>query len=96
MLKDPIITSRKNHLVQQTRITLKTIRSLFNDKDGDAFTDPKNLAEAVNQGILDAPHLKNNSFARGIIQTRILNGACEVVDDQGNNLSEEKRLAAFL
>ncbi len=96
MLQDPIIVNRKNHLVQQTRITLKAIRGLFIDREGDAFIDPKNLAEAVNQGILDAPHLKNNPFARGKIQTRILNGACEVVDDQGNTLGEEKRLTAFL
>ncbi len=59
------------------------------------MTDPQNLAEAVKQGILDAPHLKNNPFARGKIQTRIVNGGCEAVDEQGNVLTEKKRLAAF-
>jgi len=45
---------------------------------------------------MDAPHLKNNAFATGTINTRIINGACEAVDGNGKTISESKRLAQYL
>jgi len=42
---------------------------------------------------MDAPHLKNNPFGLGFVQTRIINGACWAVDGDGYRLSEEARLA---
>ena len=56
-------------------------RSLAESDVPDPFTDPVTLARAVTMGVLDAPHLKNNPFARGQIVTRIdARGACVVVD----------------
>jgi hypothetical protein len=54
------------------------------------------LGKAVRLGILDAPHLKNSKIARGAIHTRIIKGACEVVDDNGYPLNESHRLATYL
>jgi len=49
----------------------------------------------VTTGILDAPHLRNNPYARGQIVTRTdERGACVAVDPgSGRPLSEEERLA---
>jgi hypothetical protein len=61
----------------------------------DPLTDPVTLERAVTRGILDAPHLKNNPFARGEIIARIdQRGACVVVNSEtGRVLMEEARLA---
>ena len=56
----------------------------------------KILPKSVKKGILDAPHLKNNQFARGEIDTRILNGACEAVDQKGKKLTEADRLKQLI
>ncbi len=95
MLSDPVLIARRDQLVTETGVTLRAITTLHKGKPGDAFTDPGTLAEAVKQGILDAPHLRNNPYAPGTIRTRILNGACEAVDQQGEWLPEAVRLSTF-
>lgn len=96
MLQDPAIQHRKNHLMAEARLTLQAIHNLGSDTQADPFTDPHNLSEAVRLGILDAPHLKNNPFAPGTIQTRIINGSCEVVDEAGKIIAEKERLSKYL
>ena len=92
MTQSPDVQSRKRHLVHEARITLDAIRSLSCSGAEDALTDAHNLAKAVKLGILDAPHLRNNSYALGAVQTRIIKGACEVVTPDGLTLSETERL----
>jgi hypothetical protein len=96
MLQDPAIQHRKNHLIAEARLTLQAIHNLGSHTQANPFTDPHNLSEAVRVGILDAPHLKNNPFAPGTIQTRIINGACEVIDEAGKIIAEKERLSKFL
>jgi methylmalonyl-CoA mutase cobalamin-binding subunit len=96
MLKDPKIIRRKEELIGEVRLTLRAIRNLHADKVGDPLTSPENLADSVKKGILDAPHLKNNPFARGEIITRNINGACEAVNQQGKKISEADRLEQFI
>jgi methylmalonyl-CoA mutase cobalamin-binding subunit len=96
MLMDPVLINRRNHLVRESRLTLQAIRNLYSGKEGDPFTSPENLAEALKKGILDAPHLKNNQFARGEIITHIIDGACEVVDLKGKIITEADRLKQFI
>ncbi len=62
----------------------------------DAFTDPAVLTLSVNKGIMDAPQLRNNRFARGTVRTQIINGACETVDVNGKPLSETQRLSQLI
>ena len=93
---DPLIQLRKADLVAETQVTLQAVRNLGRDRDTDPLTDPEVLARAVTAGILDAPQLKNNPFGRGNIRTRIVNGACEAVDESGAVLPEHIRLAEFL
>lgn len=96
LLADSAIKERKKALVREASVTLQAIRNLGAESDADPLLDAAILNQAVNRGILDAPHLKNNPFARGSIRTRILKGACEVVDEQGKALSETERLSSFL
>ena len=96
MLKDPMISRRKDELIHESGLTLLAIRNLHSGAEGDPLTSPENLADSVRKGILDAPHLKNNAFARGEIDTRILNGACEAINQQGKKISEADRLKQFI
>ena len=63
----------------------------------DPWTDPATLAKSVSLGIMDAPQLKNNAFARGEIISRTdERGACIVVDDTDKIILEEERLKEYL
>ena len=94
MLADPAVNARADELAEEAQHTVDAIRAL--GADGvDPLTDPHVLSRAVADGILDAPHLRNNAFARGEIVTRIdARGACVAVDPStGDALSERQRLA---
>jgi len=92
MTHDPAIQARVEELVKEAEVTLRAICALAPETVQDPLTNPATLAKAVTSGILDAPHLKNNPFARGGIQVRILNGACLAADSAGNPISESDRL----
>jgi methylmalonyl-CoA mutase cobalamin-binding subunit len=92
MLQDPAIQARVEFLTQEARTTIEAIQNLAPASTADPLADPATLTKAVSTGILDAPHLKNNPFARGTIQTRIVNGACVAVDSEGNPVSESTRI----
>jgi plasmid maintenance system antidote protein VapI len=93
---DVLVQARKADLVSEAWVTLDAIRSLAGPDCEDAFTDAGVLAQAVSSGILDAPHLKNNRFARGTVRTQIVNGASETIDAHGNVISEKDRISAIL
>ena len=48
--------------------------------------------EGVQAGLLDAPQLQRNRFARGEIRSRTINGAVLAVDAEGHPLTERQRL----
>jgi hypothetical protein len=95
MTADPAVQERKEELIHEAQVTLEAIRLLAGPDVSDPLTDPATLARAVTAGILDAPHLRNNPYARGQMVTRIdERGACVAVDPvSGRPLSEEERLA---
>jgi hypothetical protein len=94
MAADPAVQERKAELVCEAQVTLDAIRALAGRHVPDPLADPGTLARAVRLGILDAPHLRDNPFARGQIATHIdSRGACVVVDPvSGQPLSEQERL----
>jgi len=94
MTVDPVVQQRQEELVREVQVTLRGIRRLAARGVADPLLDPATLARAVTSGILDAPHLRNNPYARGQIVTRIdQRGACVAVDAQsGRALSEQERL----
>jgi len=93
MTRSPEVQDRKRTLVAEARITLEAIQDLAGQGVDDPLGDPSTLAKAVTAGVLDAPQLMNNSFGRGMIRTRIVDGACEAVDESGRVLSERERLS---
>jgi hypothetical protein len=97
MTADPAIQQRKEELVREAQMTLAAIHSLADPGVTDPLTDPVVLARAVTAGILDAPHLRNNPFARGQIVTRVdERGACVAVDPaRGRALSEQERIVGL-
>jgi hypothetical protein len=92
MTFDPAVQRRKEELVAEARLTLEAVHRLAAPGIPDPWTDAATLAKAVTSGILDAPQLKNNPFARGQVRTHILNGQCIAVDSNGHPLSEAERL----
>jgi hypothetical protein len=95
MLADPKIAARRIELVEQAQALLQTIRQLA-DEAADPLSDPETLARAVTGGLLDAPQLRNNRFARGQSNTRIINGACVEVDAAGQPRLQGQRVTDIL
>jgi len=97
MAVDPAVQRRKEELVREAQVTLEAIRALAGPDVADPLTDPVTLTRAVTTGVLDAPHLRNNPFARGQIVTCIdQRGACVAVDPVTEQaLSERQRIAAL-
>ncbi|MDF1500075.1 MAG: cobalamin B12-binding domain-containing protein [Anaerolineales bacterium] len=95
MTRDPLIQERKQELLEQTEVLLNAIRSLSPDST-DPFIDPEILSGAVSAGLLDAPQLVNNPFAKGAIRTRSVDGAILAVDDSGIPLGECERVERCL
>ncbi len=91
---DPQVQARKAELVSEARLTLEAIRRLAPPGHPDPWVDAAILTRAVTTGILDAPQLRNNPFARGAIVTTIdKRGACVAVDSvNGQPLDETQRL----
>jgi len=96
MTVDPKIQARKNYLIEQAQVTLQAIKNVMVEGVFDPLTDPITLTKAVNLGILDAPQLKNNAFAPGKVNTRVLHGASEAVNAKGDPISEQERLEEYL
>jgi methylmalonyl-CoA mutase cobalamin-binding subunit len=97
MTADPRVQRRKEQLIAEAQVTLQAIHALginaLGEGSADPLADPDVLARAVTTGILDAPHLRSNRFARGAINTRIIAGACVTVDPTGRPISEAERLS---
>ena len=94
---DRVIQNRKKELVEQATMLLEAIKELAGDKVDDPFADPATLAAAIRTGLLDAPHLKGNAFARGRLETAIIDGACQAIDSETRSVLPEKdRIAGIL
>jgi len=97
MAADPAVQQRRKELADEARLTLEAIKQLAGPGVDDPWLDPATLARAVAGGILDAPHLRNNPYARGQIATRVDGrGACVAVDPHTRRpLTERERLAGL-
>lgn len=92
MLADTAVQKRVAELVNEAQVTLAAIQTLAGTDVPDPLTDPYTLAQALKRGILDAPQLRNNRFARGELRVAILNGACVAIDGNGRVIGEAARL----
>jgi methylmalonyl-CoA mutase cobalamin-binding subunit len=92
-LQDKEILRRKNELVKEARLLIQVIASFADDPLPDPLTNPNAYVKAVKMGALDAPDLRDNSIAKGILKTRMIDGACISVNpDSGEPMSEMQRL----
>ncbi len=81
MSADREVQARVKELVAEAKAILQAIQALAPADMKDPLAEPAILARAVSSGILDAPHLKSNPYARGSIVTCIdRRGACVSVD----------------
>jgi methylmalonyl-CoA mutase cobalamin-binding subunit len=92
---DPKVIERSNQLVAEAKITIQAIKDLAPSGTSDPLKDPEILSRAVSVGILDAPHLRNNTFSLGKIRTVVIDGACLVVDGDGHPISERERISSL-
>jgi hypothetical protein len=98
MTADPLVQERKQELIAEAGVTLEALRSLAGPEVADPLTDPPTLARAVSVGLLDAPHLQGNRFARGQIVSQIdKRGACVAVAPRtGQPVNERERVTQVL
>lgn len=95
MTQDPRIQQRKEELIAEAQCTLDAIRSLAGPQVPDPLIDPGTLTRAVTSGILDAPHLIKNPYARGKIAAGPDTRRAWVAVDPttGRELKERERIA---
>lgn len=92
-LDDKEVLTRKNELVKEARLLIATIRSLGDESSTDPLIEPVTYVNAVRKGVLDAPHLRNNPIAKGLLRTKMIDGACLAINpDTGNPINETTRL----
>ena len=92
---DPAVQDRKNRLLAEAKVLIAALRALGEGEE-DPLTRPAVLAEAIKLGVLDAPHLKGNPYAAGLLETRTVEGAIEPVDPKTKKvLGERERLRAL-
>ncbi|HAJ95944.1 MAG TPA: methionine synthase [Actinobacteria bacterium] len=93
MKKDIYVQERKKELLVESRSILDKIISLGKNRTiADPLISPKILAEAVNTGILDAPHLCGVKAAKGTILTMFVDGKNCSTDKSLEPISEKERL----
>lgn len=95
---DERVQQRKETLKHEAQTLLDAIRRLGESRGAeDPWGDPETLTAAVEMGLLDAPHLRNNPAAKGTVVTQIVDGACVAVDpDTRRPLTEEERIEQVL
>lgn len=87
------VEARTNELISEARLLLDEIRRLDTTGEEDPLASPQIISKAIQQGLLDAPHLKGNSQAAGRLVTRVVDGAVVAVDPETREpLNEEHRL----
>jgi methylmalonyl-CoA mutase cobalamin-binding subunit len=95
MTMDLAVQTRRQELRAEAHLLLEHIRGLGSCGESDPLLDPATLAEAVRRGLLDAPHLASNAYARGTVATGVdARGACVPLEPTtGRPWSERERLA---
>jgi len=90
MASDRNVRKRKEELISEVNILLESIKRIADGDVNDPLQDPETLNKAIKIGLLDAPHLKGNKYAKGELVTKIINGACYAVDPTTDKILMEK------
>jgi hypothetical protein len=95
-LLDPLVVKRRAQLVHEAILLLNVLLQLPDDASSHPLLNPDTYYRALESGVLDAPGLIGNAHAKGNLQTRLINGACLAVDEDGKPVNEEARLAEII
>lgn len=94
---DSRVQARKEELKREAMEIIQALETATSQSGEDPLTSPSNLARAIKLGILDAPHLRGNPHAAGLLETRVVDGAVYAVDASTKRiLSETERLKQVL
>ncbi|MHA1147384.1 MAG: methionine synthase [Promethearchaeota archaeon] len=96
---DKRIERRKEELIKQAKWIVDIIPRLArsSSEKKNPWINYKVLNRIVKYGVFDAPHLKNSRWAKGEIETRIIDGACYSWDSRRQRiLNEEERIMNVL
>jgi methylmalonyl-CoA mutase cobalamin-binding subunit len=101
MTADPALQRRKGVVKADAMVIVEAIRALGERiagrrADTDPLLDVETLAQAVEKGLLDAPHLRGNAYACGRVRTQAIAGAIVAIGRDGRPQPEQKRVAAIL
>ncbi len=99
--QDPLVKKRKQQLIDEVQLIFQVINSIAETlalNDAKPIIVQKDLlTKIVTSGLFDAPHLVNNAYAQGRIQTRIIDGACVGYDPiREKVITEEERVKRLL
>lgn len=90
---DEVVLKRKEELIAEAGILIKSIAETADRFTEDPLTDPQTLSNAIKSGLLDTPHFKGNVHLCGEIYTQLINGAWYPVDfNTGKILGEKQRI----
>ncbi|MEJ5306634.1 MAG: methionine synthase [Ignavibacteria bacterium] len=94
---DKRLKKRKDELKKEAKIILEAIKNFGRNMSDDPLADPKVLAKAIKEGILDTPHFIGNPHLCGRIKTNLINGAWFAVNPRtGKIIKEKQRLKKYL
>jgi len=94
MSLDADVQLRKKELLSEANLLIEAIKSLGNSED--PLIDPKVLCKAVEIGLLDAPDLEGNKYAKGEICTKMINGACYAINPKTKETIYEKERVNYI
>lgn len=90
--KDAQIVKRKDEIVREAKVLLSFIQDEYS-----AFEDPLSntevLCDCIRKGYIDAVHILKNDKYRGNLRTKLIDGKCMAIDENGTTISEKERLS---
>ena len=93
---DPRVIERKEYLKKEAKKAFNIISNIYNNQNSDPLTNPKILADIVQKGILDAPHLRGNSEALGRVKTMCIDGGFDIIDSDGKQIDFSNYISGLL
>jgi len=93
---DPRVIERKEYLKREAKKAFNIISNIYGDEKEDPLSNPKILADIVQKGILDAPHLQGNSEALGKVKTMCINGGFDIIDSDGKQIDYSRYISGLL
>ena len=95
--EDPDIRERVEWLKEEAMVIVEAVRKLGERMGSeDPLLDPRVLARAVREGILDAMGLMGSGVAPGKVKIDFSEGKVDAVDENGKVLRERERLKEWL